>query len=1026
MSPAVQLDFFAANDLNGDVIFTMTDEDPYFESCTLEISLRSLGRGQFVTNRLIGDAMFDGNGPFLPEVFVRALIPAASTTRYQWGFFLDLRKQRLISSDEKGGEKFTIGGPGPLFYLSRAALRPIEYSLSHQWNLDRANGVFRWNEAATAGAVLNRIIEEDIAMPRRALVDLTNTFTHSQDSNGDPWTNEISEGADEFELPIGQSFLKDLYDIQAAEDSLDVTMNLGTVATPKMELNAWQDYNRDRQAADVTDFGSNVVHLKEGVNIESEGFDASGTSLRRCTHVIVHGLDSKYITVEKPSYTPGGYVKYGFLDYGRTKNENVLERRGLRWLRHQDSAEQEFALPIKPGFSEIDGLYFPSTHEASENGHVWIGDTVSVTTGTDALWSPLDFRAEPQKVTNITLELREAAKDDTTEEAARSWDVIIGLNQERQSDNSSRIGGGSDSTGDPSCICLRMCASTVEPVPFSAHQYIPANDGGGFGMFWVGLLTNQGGSGDGAAGTNYYAFKSGSPNKYESSIACSPGDSITVFGYWGCRSAGHMTLAFGTAAGGTAGSTFSGTVIGTEEDLHIDGPSHSHADEWTAFSYTAVAPAGTNSYALGHANGTIDFDEVYSGDSAIPGSNPLHGDSGGAAHCDHIHHHFAEVDPTVDDDADEGYPAGTFWVNTLTEDVFISIDDTAGAAVWVQVNTGGGGSGHVIQEGGTPLAAEAALNFGSGIVATDNPGSSRTDVDLDWAEDADVSTQAFGDAAATGTSQEVARGGHKHAMPADPVTAHVGAGDPHTQYALDSDLATHAGAADPHTGYQKESEKGAASGYASLDGSTKVPIAELPTGTTGSTVALGDAAAALDATHAAAADPHTGYMLESLASAKGEVWGASADNVPAMVAASTEGQLLVGRAAETSGNKFETRYAALTMVIGNGVTVIAAGIKGYVRVPFNCEIVRESILADQSGAIKIDVWLDDYANYPPDNSDTITGGNEPEIAASGTRDEDTTLTSWSKTLAEGRVLGINVDSCTSIKQVTFELRVKLT
>ena len=36
---------------------------------------------------------------------------------------------------------------------------------------------------------------------------------------------------------------------------------------------------------------------------------------------------------------------------------------------------------------------------------------------------------------------------------------------------------------------------------------------------------------------------------------------------------------------------------------------------------------------------------------------------------------------------------------------------------------------------------------------------------------------------------------------------------------------------DDHTQYQKESEKGATSGYASLDGSTLVPVAEMATGT---------------------------------------------------------------------------------------------------------------------------------------------------------------------------------------------------
>lgn len=44
---------------------------------------------------------------------------------------------------------------------------------------------------------------------------------------------------------------------------------------------------------------------------------------------------------------------------------------------------------------------------------------------------------------------------------------------------------------------------------------------------------------------------------------------------------------------------------------------------------------------------------------------------------------------------------------------------------------------------------------------------------------------------------------------------------------LHNDLDGHLAAADPHTGYQKESEKGAASGYASLDSSTKVPTTQL-------------------------------------------------------------------------------------------------------------------------------------------------------------------------------------------------------
>jgi hypothetical protein len=66
------------------------------------------------------------------------------------------------------------------------------------------------------------------------------------------------------------------------------------------------------------------------------------------------------------------------------------------------------------------------------------------------------------------------------------------------------------------------------------------------------------------------------------------------------------------------------------------------------------------------------------------------------------------------------------------------------------------------------------------------------------------------------------------------------AGNHGHSYEASGAVSTHEGAADPHTGYQRESEKAATNGYASLDGSTKIPIAQVPTGTSSSTVSLGD------------------------------------------------------------------------------------------------------------------------------------------------------------------------------------------
>lgn len=63
-------------------------------------------------------------------------------------------------------------------------------------------------------------------------------------------------------------------------------------------------------------------------------------------------------------------------------------------------------------------------------------------------------------------------------------------------------------------------------------------------------------------------------------------------------------------------------------------------------------------------------------------------------------------------------------------------------------------------------------------------------------------TSAFGDVASSGAAAKVSREDHLHGREADPVTAHVAAGD-------------------PHAGYQKESEKDVASGYAGLNASSR-------------------------------------------------------------------------------------------------------------------------------------------------------------------------------------------------------------
>ncbi len=48
------------------------------------------------------------------------------------------------------------------------------------------------------------------------------------------------------------------------------------------------------------------------------------------------------------------------------------------------------------------------------------------------------------------------------------------------------------------------------------------------------------------------------------------------------------------------------------------------------------------------------------------------------------------VDPTVNDDIDDGYGVNSLWFNTTDETVFACFDASSGAAVWTQIGGGGG------------------------------------------------------------------------------------------------------------------------------------------------------------------------------------------------------------------------------------------------------------------------------------------------------------------------------------------------
>lgn len=111
---------------------------------------------------------------------------------------------------------------------------------------------------------------------------------------------------------------------------------------------------------------------------------------------------------------------------------------------------------------------------------------------------------------------------------------------------------------------------------------------------------------------------------------------------------------------------------------------------------------------------------------------------------------------------------------------------------------------------------------------------------------------------------------------------------------------------------------------------------------------------------------------------------------------------------------------------GNG-SVLPSGILSQtdITLPFNCQITSWTLLADQVGSLIIDIWKDNYGNYPPTVADTITASAKPTLAAV-IKNTDTALTGWTKTITAGDTVRFNIDSVSSITRAVLALSLRKT
>lgn len=120
--------------------------------------------------------------------------------------------------------------------------------------------------------------------------------------------------------------------------------------------------------------------------------------------------------------------------------------------------------------------------------------------------------------------------------------------------------------------------------------------------------------------------------------------------------------------------------------------------------------------------------------------------------------------------------------------------------------------------------------------------------------------------------------------------------------------------------------------------------------------------------------------------------------------------------AETASYYREIKTFGIT--IDGGGSAITTGVKGDITIPFACAVDSWYITADQAGSIVIDVWKDTFSNFPPTIADSIAGSEKPTLAAASFN-SDTSLTTFTRSLAANDVIRFNVDSVATITRVNL-------
>lgn len=378
----------------------------------------------------------------------------------------------------------------------------------------------------------------------------------------------------------------------------------------------------------------------------------------------------------------------------------------------------------------------------------------------------------------------------------------------------------------------------------------------------------------------------------------------------------------------------------------------------------------------------------------------------------------ATTDPTVNDDADDGYKVGSRWYNLTTDTAFVLLDATVGAAQWKETTSQGvstlaeltdvdsdGSTGDVLtrQEDGTYAAETPASSVAAAIDDTGNyfPPELST---LDARPNADYGSSGGHWNPSTGTE------GYLCIDEASPSAGDYVTINGSGWYAFGVDVSSLPEGAV----ISRIRVLGSIEGGLSLHGKLR----RISTGTD-YTLVTSSAGTISQAWHTTCPWTGSAWTLADLQdlcvkwypnNTASYNWNEIYQGYVQIEY--TPAQTTVNDSIQYIGADLDALTTDVTALETGGLQVPfdapEAGDQVRVRMPYAGTIDAWYLGGDDD--IQIDVWKDTFANFPPTDADSITNSNEPALS-SATTASATDLSGWSDTTFDaGDWLVFNVDS----------------